>query len=70
MPITRTFVFWVRPPADAPRSVTGNDIYLGNNAAGSNYTYGIDWIGSTNARRKSFGNNVVAGSSGAENGTA
>ncbi|MBY3564134.1 hypothetical protein [Rhizobium laguerreae] len=59
-----------QPPANGVVSVTGNDIYLGNNAAGSNYTYGIDWVGSTNARRKSFGNNVVAGSSGAENGTA
>ncbi|MGO8202836.1 hypothetical protein ACC735_26525 [Rhizobium ruizarguesonis] len=59
-----------QPPANGVVSVTGNDIYLGNNSVGSNYTYGIDWIGSTNARRKSFGNNVVAGSSGAENGTA
>lgn len=59
-----------QPPANGVVSVTGNDIYLGNNSFGSNYTYGIDWIGSTNARRKSFGNNVVAGSSGAENGTA
>ncbi|MGO8282182.1 hypothetical protein ACC795_12275 [Rhizobium ruizarguesonis] len=59
-----------QPPSNGVVSVTGNDIYIGNNPAGSNYTYGIDWIGSTNARRKSFGNNVVAGSSGAENGTA
>ncbi|MGO8645164.1 hypothetical protein ACC810_30610 [Rhizobium ruizarguesonis] len=59
-----------QPPANGVVSVTGNDVYVGSNPAGSNYTYGIDWIGSTNARRKSFGNNVVAGSSGAENGTA
>ncbi|MDI5926466.1 hypothetical protein QBK93_17455 [Rhizobium leguminosarum] len=59
-----------QPPANGVVSVTNNDIYLGNNSVGSNYTYGIDWVGSTNARRKSFGNNVVAGSSGAENGTA
>ncbi|RFB95289.1 hypothetical protein B5K11_10115 [Rhizobium leguminosarum bv. trifolii] len=59
-----------QPPANGVISVTANDIYLGNNAVASNYTYGIDWIGSTNARRKSFGNNVVAGTSGAENGTA
>ncbi|MDI5929598.1 hypothetical protein QBK93_33840 [Rhizobium leguminosarum] len=59
-----------QPPANGVVSVTNNDIYLGNNSFASNYTYGIDWIGSTNARRKSFGNNVVAGSTGAENGTA
>ncbi|NEK15704.1 hypothetical protein [Rhizobium leguminosarum] len=59
-----------QPPANGVVSVTGNDIYLGNNSVGSNYTYGIDWIGSTNVRRKSFGNNVIAGSSGAENGVA
>ncbi|MBY3386413.1 hypothetical protein [Rhizobium laguerreae] len=59
-----------QPPANGVISVTNNDIYLGNNPVASNYTYGIDWIGSTNVRRKSFGNNVVAGSSGAENGTA
>ncbi|MGR9238884.1 hypothetical protein ACU8OH_08720 [Rhizobium leguminosarum] len=59
-----------QPPANGVVSVTDNDVYLGNNTAGSNYTYAVDWIGSTNARRKSFGNNFVAGSSGAENGTA
>ncbi|TBB67730.1 hypothetical protein ELH42_16880 [Rhizobium ruizarguesonis] len=59
-----------QPPANGVVSVTGNDVYLGNNSVGSSYTYAADWIGSTNVRRKSFGNNFVAGSSGAENGAA